>query len=657
MKRFYYSASIQNFCNHTEESIIGHLTNASEFSLDAPQREAWRTQISYLKKTLIEYNGGIFFEYAIPRMGKRIDVVLVIDGVIFVIEFKVGETSYPSHAVDQVLDYAVDLKNFHKPSEKILLIPILLSTKAQPVQNVIEEFGIHNDGLIKPILTCNDNFKTILEQCLVRFEKSMINYVEWGNGPYHPTPTIIEASKALYNGHSVVEITRSDAANINITGKLLSDIIAKSQKESRKSIIFITGVPGAGKTLVGLEAAVKHLDKKSGLTSVFLSGNGPLVSILREALTRDRVAREKSKGNRIKKGKVLSEVKLFIQNVHHFRDDCLIDREKPPFDHIAIFDEAQRAWNLEQTANFMKRKKGLADFNVSEPEFLISCIDRHKDWGVVICLVGGGQEINTGEAGITEWLEAIKRSFPHWGVYISNHLNDSEYAAGQSLKLLSGHPQFKIEPDLHLATSIRSFRAENLSKFIKCLLDLNPSEAFENYQHLKDRYPIYLTRSIDKAKAWLQTMARGTERYGIVVSSEAQRLRPYAIDVKTPVDPVHWFLDDKADIRSSYYLEDVVTEFQVQGLELDWTCVTWDGDLRYDENGWKHFSFVGRKWNNIKKPDRQQYLKNAYRVLLTRARQGMIIFIPNGDSKDDTRKAEYYDPTFKYLQGLGLREI
>jgi hypothetical protein len=399
------------------------------------------------------------------------------------------------------------------------------------------------------------------------------------------------------------------------------------------------------------------LDKDKELSSVFLSGNGPLVAVLREALTRDKFRREKDAGRKLKKGQVMSEVKLFIQNVHHFRDDCLKDYSQPPFEHVTIFDEAQRAWNQTQTSNFMQRKKGVPNFTFSEPEFLISCLDRHKDWAVIICLVGGGQEINTGEAGISEWIISLNRSFPHWHIYISDRLTDSEYAAGKALQILESHKNVFTREELHLSVSLRSFRAEHLSLLVKNLLDLNIDEAKSNYELIKERYSIVITRDLAKAKRWLKEKARGSERYGIVVSSQAQRLKPHAIDVKSPIDPIHWFLDGKEDVRSSYYLEDVATEFHVQGLELDWSCVTWDADFRYSQTGWEPFSFVGDKWNKIHKEERKQYLKNAYRVLLTRARQGMVVVVPEGDIEDATRNSNFYDCTFKYLTQVGFQSI
>jgi predicted metalloenzyme YecM len=416
-------------------------------------------------------------------------------------------------------------------------------------------------------------------------------------------------------------------------------------------------VPGAGKTLVGLHIATTHIDKSNDLYSVFLSGNGPLVAILREALARDKVKREKAKGCKIKKGVAMGEVKMFIQNVHNFRDECLVDLTSPPIEHVALFDEAQRAWNSEQTSSFMSRKKNRHNFNQSEPEFLISCLNRHKDWAVVVCLVGGGQEINTGEAGISEWIQSLERSFADWDIYISDRLADSEYRAEETLKKIESHRNVKYNESLHLAVSMRSFRAEHVSLLVKQLLDRTKNDARNTLKKVKEKYPIVITRDLDKARKWLKQQARGTERYGIVVSSQAERLKPHGIFVKSPMNPVNWFLEGKNDVRSSYYLEDVATEFDVQGLELDWVCVTWDADFRYSEKGWEHWSFIGTKWKHINKEERQNYQKNAYRVLLTRARQGMVIVVPPGDIEDYTRQPKFYDPTFEYLKDMGFKVI
>jgi len=658
MNRAYYSDSIINFQNASTDEIIGKLTRTNDFALEQTQRDAWLEEISILRKALKSYQGNICFEYSIPRMGQRIDVVILIGSVIFVLEFK-SEAEFQSHALEQVWDYALDLKNFHEPSHNKYIAPILIPTKAKNITPCVS-LTPHNDKLFYPIKCTVNLLPMAIESVLKLSEGEKIKFKNWENGRYCPTPTIIEAAMALYNGHNVKDISRNDATAINLskTTKAISTIIKLSKNHKQKAICFVTGVPGAGKTLIGLNIATTHIDKSKELYSVFLSGNGPLVAILREALTRDKVSRYKEKKQRVSKGEVMSEVKAFIQNVHHFRDDCLINKNKAPIEHVALFDEAQRAWNKEQTSKFMRQKrKSKTDFNISEPEFLISCLNRHKDWAVIVCLVGGGQEINTGEAGISEWIDSLNRSFPKWHIYISPRLTDSEYAAGASLKKLTFHSHVVYKKELHLSVSMRSFRTEHISLLIKQILDQDKKGAKRTLEKVKEKYPIVITRNISAAKNWLRQQARGSERYGIVVSSQAERLKPYAINVKAPINPIHWFLHNKKDVRSSYYLEDVATEFHIQGLELDWVCVTWDADFRYSPNGWEHWSFRGSRWLNIHKPEIKMYQKNAYRVLLTRARQGMVLVIPSGDSKDLTRSPKFYDATYEYLKDIGFTEI
>ncbi len=658
--RAYYSDLIEDFLAKSADEILGAIARNNQFSMEGAQRDAWIEQIRILHSALPPYRvrGSIYFEYAVPRLGKRIDVVLLIDHVIFVIEFKVGEKEFTASAIDQVLDYAVDLKNFHETTHERAVAPILLATKAKSALPIVGATS-QNDGVLLPIRATVEQFASVLRDVLLFTDGSPINAAAWEQGRYRPTPTIIEAAMALYGGHGVADISRSDASATNLatTSVSITNIIRESQRASRKAICFVTGVPGAGKTLVGLDVATKYNDKDSELYSVFLSGNGPLVAILQEALARDQVRREREAGRKLKKGVATSRVKAFIQNVHHFRDDCLIDLAAPPVEHVAIFDEAQRAWDQQQTASFMLRKKQRPNFTQSEPEFLISCLDRHRDWAVVICLVGGGQEINTGEAGIGEWIQALERSFPNWHLHISSRLHDDEYAAGAFIGSLKQRENVRFDDGLHLGISMRSFRAENVSALVKQVLDRDISVARETLATVQARYPIVVTRNLARAKEWLKQQARGTERYGMIVSSQAQRLKPHAIDVRSPMEPIHWFLDDKDDVRSSLYLEDVATEFHVQGLELDWACLVWDADFRYSEDGWQHFSFVGSKWQHIHKIERQMYLKNAYRVLLTRARQGMVIVIPEGDPEDPTRNAAYYDPTFEYLRSVGFDTI
>lgn len=438
MNRAHYQDTIQSFLECTPDAICGALANRSEYSVERPQLQAWREQVELLQQVLAPYaaRGHVFFEFVLPRIGRRIDVVLVIDQLVFVLEFKVGEAGFQRHAVDQVWDYALDLKNFHESSHRLAIVPVLVATRATAERMQYKPPAA--DGVYVPLTVGPKQLASAIDVHLRSAGGEPIKGADWAAGRYSPTPNIIEAARALYSGHSVAEIARSDAGATNLTrsSAYVRGVIADAQRESRKVVCLLTGVPGAGKTLVGLDIATRHMDAASALYSVFLSGNGPLVAILREALVRDQVRRERQSGRSMTKAMARRHVEAFIQNVHHFRDDCVIDPQAPP-EHVAIFDEAQRAWNREQTTAFMTRKKGQREFDASEPEFLLACMDRHIDWAVVLCLVGGGQEINTGEAGIAEWLNALRTSFAHWSVRISPRLHDSEYASGAERAELS----------------------------------------------------------------------------------------------------------------------------------------------------------------------------------------------------------------------------
>jgi len=653
--RYWYGCACVEFIGRSAEEIVGQLTLNSLFDIDRTQAAAWLIEIEFLQSQLKGLAGWIFFEFNIPRMGRRIDVVMVIGPVIFAIEFKVGEKTFDRSAIDQVWDYGLDLKNFHEASHDASIVPILIATEATECPPV--EVLSDADRLYRPIVVDAVSFRGVVDGAVAKIGGTPLDAEAWARASYHPTPTIVEAARALYAQHSVEAIARFDAGaqNLHVTSRRIEELVDEAQANGRKRICFVTGVPGAGKTLVGLNLATRReIDQPTH--AVFLSGNGPLVAVLREALTRDEVARRKKQGEKVRKGKVGESVKAFIQNVHHFRDDALID-SGPPIEHVVIFDEAQRAWNLKQTASFMLRKKRRPGFSDSEPEFLISYMDRHKDWAVIVCLVGGGQEINTGEAGIDAWLDAVNRRFPEWEMFISSRLTDSEYAAGRVLEIVRDRPHTHLDDSLHLAVSMRSFRAENVSFFVKALLDCDRAAAKQAFAELSARYPIAITRDLNAAKRWIRERARGTERYGLVASSKAMRLKPHAIDIRVSVDPVHYFLNERDDTRSSYYLEDAATEFQVQGLELDWVCVAWCGDFRFNGSGWSYHDFRGKRWCNISNPENRVYLRNAYRVLLTRARQGMVVFVPPGDSADPTRAPAFYDSVFEYFTDIGVPQI
>lgn len=685
----YYRNTIKDFLCTDRGEILRHLTFAG--SNEPAQVQAWEEEIDLLKDILQEweqYPSQIIFEYTIPRLNKRVDVVLLLHNIVFCIEFKVGKDSYTQQDMEQVMDYALDLKNFHKESFSLPIVPILVATEAVKYTDVLQA-SVYHDQIYNPLLSNRDSLLAIIRNIIQRESlnnSATLDIDRWCISRYEPTPTIIEAATSLYLNHSVENITRKEAsgAKLKNTTKYILDVIRRSRNNKEKSICFVTGVPGAGKTLVGLNVAIEQSKRnKHDATeslAVYLSGNGPLVKVLTEALAKDKQKRD---GGKITDAR--REVKRFIQEIYNYREQMLSKIKTPivggqleidetitlaeensgfaEIEHVAIFDEAQRSWNLDKLADWLARggsygnKRKVPNFPLSEAEFLIWSLNLRKDWAVIVCLVGGGQEIHNGEAGIGEWIKACNNMFPDWKVYISSHLTDKEYAEGDICSLVADNTNVTNAPDLHLSVSMRSFRAEKLSLFVHHLLNLNKTEAKEVYEEIKDKYPIVLTRDIEKAKSWLKGKARGTERYGIIVSSKAERLRPLAIDVKRECDVVHWFLDDKKDLRSSMFLEDVATEFDVQGLELDWACLAWDGDLRYTENGWDFYRFGSNQWSKNRKEVNQLYQLNAYRVLLTRARQGMIICVPAGNAADDTRLPSFYDETFEYLKSVGLEEL
>jgi hypothetical protein len=645
----YYNSPISTFLVDDRERILGVLTTEHHHTLEEQQRSAWVQQIRILKEALSSRGSGqIFLEFYIPRMGKRVDAVLVSGNVVFVIEFKVGAREHESSAFDQVEDYALDLKNFHEGSHRVPIVPVLVSTHAELPTNPAVKFA--DDLVASPIGTNTTALRDIFDQVCGSRTFPNIDVSDWMAKCYKPTPTIVEAAQVLYQTHSVADISRSDAGakNLQETTASVFAVIDHARQNRKKAICFVTGVPGSGKTLAGLNIATRRSDEHRDEHAVFLSGNGPLVDVLREALARDMVRRSK-----VKKSLAEREARSFIQNIHHFRDNY-VRNDEVPAEKVVVFDEAQRAWTRKQAAAFMQRKRGRRDFDMSEPEFLISVMDRHVDWCTVVCLVGNGQEINTGEAGISEWVSTLQSQFAVWDVHVSPGISLAESGSQSEMKAFLASPRVHLSDHLHLAVSMRSFRAEALSKLIDDIVENQPGAALDVYKNVQATYPIYLTRDLGLARAWLRGRARGTERFGLVASSGAQRLRPEGIHIKAEIDPANWFLNDSTDVRSSYYLEDVATEFVVQGLELDWVGVCWDADFYHNGEKWVCRAFKGTKWRYVNDEFNRLYLKNAYRVMLTRARQGMIIFLPKGNVLDPTRLPSFYDNTFEYLRSCGI---
>lgn len=707
--RCLYHSDFLTFLSQSTDSVFGMLCDSYHGDALTTTREAWKREIEIMKSVLSalpDKAGQIVFEYDIPRLGKRIDVVLLYRGIVFCLEFKVGESKILEADLDQVLDYALDLKNFHKFSQDKVIAPILVATKLLEHTTSVQ-MSVYDDKVVNPLVTGETGLFDVIAHVLNRFPNETAVNQDWIISPYAPTPTIVEAAKTLYENHSVENITRHEADKVSTdqTISYILDVIQKSKLNREKNICFVTGVPGAGKTLVGLDVAVKQTYQGKDTPvedegAVYLSGNGPLVAVLTEALAKDNYKKCHDRKENKKLSDSRREVGKFIQMIHRYRDNMLakiknpvengeleIDPEKAvklakagygEVEHVAIFDEAQRSWTHKRLADYLKRggtygnKLKVPNFPLSEAAFLIWSLDQREDWATIVCLVGGGQEINTGEAGISEWIYALNEKFPHWKVYISPKLTEPEYAEGKVNTLLAANKNVTYSDSLHLGVSLRSYRAEKLSAFVHALLAVD-TKAKERYREIQDKYPIVLTRDMDRAREWLHSKVRGTERTGILVTKESARYKPLAVHVLPSGDEnaVHWFLEDKSDVRSSNYLEDAATEIQVQGLELDYTCLLWDADMRYDNGKWRFYRFNGQtKWveqtpNTESKQELMQYMLNAYRVLLTRARSGMVICVPSGNPnktpsgfwEDSTRLPAFYDGTYAYLKQIGIEEI
>ena len=656
MQRSYYHDGVATFLSTKPQTILGALVQKHGFDLNELQRNAWVAQINILQQQLQALpDAQLYFEFAIPRMGKRVDNIVLLPNAILVLEFKMGAKNYPQHAKNQVIDYCLDLLNFHAGSHGKRVVPVLVCSQA-PAQalNWSSVVQLHE------CVCCNqDNLGEFLQQVAMHCaSEAKFDFNAWAESAYKPTPTIIEAAQALYKAHQVADITRHDAGAINlaVTSTKISQIIEQAKQQHNKAICFLTGVPGAGKTLAGLNIANERLQADADEHAVFLSGNGPLVDVLREALVRDTVATAKEQGILLTKTKVKPRTQAFIQNIHHFRDEY-VDNTAIPLEKVVVFDEAQRAWNQEQASAFMSKKKGKTDFNQSEPEFLIEVMNRHTDWCVVVCLIGGGQEINKGEAGISEWLAALQTHFPDWQVYYSDQIAEQGVYLQDPVQKMWLQQYAHQETDLHLAVSVRSFRSEAVSEYVQKVLEADHVAASRLAKDIVAAgFQLCLTRNLTTAKQWLRQQARGSERYGLVASSGGRRLRPEAIDVKNKLDTLSWFLNAADDVRSCFYMEDVATEFDVQGLEIDYCCVAWDINLYYQQ-GWQYQQFSGTTWQNIHDEWKQKYLINAYRVLLTRARQGMVIYVPEVDGSDATRPKHSYDGIFGFLQQCGMAVI
>lgn len=735
------SYSIEEFLNKSASEIVGELNDPDLQTL------AWRNQIEGLHNTLQGKTGRIIFEYGIPGLSKVCDVILLLNDKIFVLEYKNGAASYSRADKEQTLGYALRLKYFHSESKDREVIPILVATDAD---DILDPHKITDDGVYYLVLSNSDSLKDIIESYDLTLTEQQDWHNEWEMGIFKATPSIIAAAKEIWDKQHVKglvdEGTNYKSTQIRLEAEnTVSKIIETAKREKRKALVFITGVPGAGKTLVGLKISVVAQEYGASL----LSGNGPLVEVLSTALRRNldlqqqnlkeeyKLTLESNTGTKKDLDTLKDRIAVdsIIRGVYGYKSEIIerldykipldYDRSKPFIykiregatkcaQHVVIYDESQRAWSVSKMRQPGRTKKDWqnSDWTFSEPALLLWDMDQ-LDWGVFICLVGGGQEINEGESGINEWLRTLledhdKVNFENWDVYMAPDLNGKEYQLtdenNKSISdyidsLRNSHPELiREDKTLHLTECQRSPLSAGLSSFVNKLVD--GEAAKEDYDMIKEGYPIYLTRDINTARTFLRrrqeeltplsfvvnnNIDKDTVRTGILMSSTGVRLRPLGFDMKKVADYQHktpaWFLDSKEEnIDSSDFLEVALNEFFVQGLEIDLSCVVWDADFRYDNDisGWKFYKFNKRSWSqkqlvpetgrsessirkkadaNIKTRIAQAYMRNAYRVLLTRARLGMIICVPKGSADDDTRSPEFYNPTFEYLKSLGLKVI
>ena len=667
----YYRAALAAFASEETSSILGKLARANaqaRFPLTSLAMEAWQAQLPVLVSAMTHLlqirpdskDWNILLEYPIPIVGKRIDAVLLAGNVIVVLETKTGAS--PTSAARQVDDYALNLACFHEHSANKTIVPVVVSDAPNVTNTVKTVYDFLIEGCR---FSSNKNLGTVIEKICDQYvqpNSARVDPYGWDQGRFKPIPPIIEAAVALYSEMDVFEIGHACAAREDLveTTNALIEIVLKAQAQHKKAICFTTGVPGAGKTLVGLNTV--HRPEIKNFAS-FLSGNGPLVKVIQEALIRDVVKRKRSLGHKTSRRQAELEVQAFVHNVHRFADQYYGEEHKQSAQRVVVFDEAQRAWDTEQNAR-AKRPK------VSEAKMMLDVMNRHSDWAVIIALIGGGQEINRGEAGLLEWGRALA-DFPEWLVYASPFvLGEEGSPAFRLFDSPDAHPERIISaPSLHLEICTRSIRAQRISDWVDAVLSGAQSDAAKIANDLEMK-PV-LTRSLAIAREWLNENRRGKTRAGLVTSASANRLRADGLeptfDFHQRFDWEHWFLDTHDcfdqncdhkycnDVRASSKLEVAATQFEIQGLELDWIGLCWGEDLTWDGTQWVGRRFNNKKWRVLNPSDRNRnsFLINAYRVLMTRARQGMVIYVPSPPKDDASRLHQELDRTAAFLLQCG----
>ena len=640
------------------DSLLKGVAATGVGSHENTQIEAWRAEIELLRSQLRRpefQNWYIILEYEIPRRSRRPDAILLSGSTIYVIEFKIGATVYDSASRWQAECYARDLRDFHKGSDGRRIVPILCATHADDNPCVPSSVCAPEPRVTDLVKTNGSNLASLLIQCdeeAVEAGVQSIDPNKWLDSGYRAVPTIVEAAVDIYEGNDVREISHRYAHNLDETTQMLVDEIVAARKNRRKTICFVTGVPGAGKTLTGLD--VVHdpkLRQSNSLSGIFLSGNGPLVKVIRSALVQSQTS------NGLSRREAERKVSTFIQNVHVFLREYVENTTEAPPENVVVFDEAQRAWD---DAQMMRKRK----IEASEAQLMLEVMERANHWAVIIALVGGGQEIFDGEAGLEEWGRALAKRKVPWRVVASPEV----LAGGASV---AGHRLFesstpnKVDPvenaQAHLNVVVRSHRAQQWAEWVNEFLALSHGAARGKMPDTKE-FPCFVTNDLASAKAWLRMhhMEIPEERIGLVATSQDQRLRAYGLErssaFRLNYTFDHWFLADDSDVRTSNMLEVAASEFECQGLELDWVGLCWGGDLLPNANGseWEYRKFRGAGWQSVKKEMERRYTLNRYRVLLTRARKGLVIWVPPGDQRDTTRNPEGFNRVFDALRKAGV---
>jgi hypothetical protein len=659
----FFRSDVGKFLSLPDEHILAHLgvayANRGYTLQFADQTLTWERDLSSLRKCLEECivhsasaeAWGLLLEFSIPRKEMRIDAVLLIRDVIVVIEAKAGYAA--SEARRQAEEYALLLHYFHRASDQRRIVPIVVSPDAgEPDMLRLNQRSLFPQLATYWVSKVVQSMWDQLPCVLLSLEDPAAHQVDsetWDSSPYYPIPSILEAAVALKSGLSIREIAHTEASlqEIEDVRDTVQDCLNTARNENRHTICFLTGVPGSGKTLVGLSLA--HSDENKADAIHFMSGNGPLVKVLQHLFTQE------SRKTGANAPQANAEAKLLIENVHVFARYYTEDNPGSPSNHAIIFDEAQRAWNQSQNM----RKFGR---NYSEPEMLLKIMERHQDWAIVVALVGGGQEINDGEAGLEEWGNALIGAAKDWLIYASPEvLQGGASTAGHRLFVdFSDAKHVKTTPTLHLRTSHRSLRAEQLATWVNRVIDGEADGAAS--LRITDRFPIFLSRDLNAARTFLRQQSIGQDRCGLVGSSAAGRLRSEGLEPSSSFHAEYpweyWYLAPETDIRSSYRCEVFATEFEIQGLELDWIGLCWGGDFVWQpDHGWQLSALrhaKQTKWTSIKSEEKRIYRRNSYRVLLTRARKGMVIFIPKGNADDSTNAPRPFDNTAQYLLDCGV---